>query len=168
MSIGVLIAAAVWTGFLSAVLMDVWALLLRRALGIRGLNYALLNRWIGHFTARRFSHQRIATASVIPAERVIGWTAHYAIAISFAFGFLAIVGTEWLWAPTLWPALTFGLATVAPPWLVMQPAMGAGVASSRTPNPHWTRLRNIATHVVFGTGMYCSAFLIALVHTPNP
>lgn len=168
MGLGELIAGSVWTGALSAALMDIWALLLRRTLGVRGLDYGLLGRWIGHFRARRFNHQRIAAASAIPAERAIGWTAHYAISISFAFGFLAIVGTGWLRAPTLWPALAFGLGTVAAPWLVMQPAMGAGFASSRTPSPNWSRLRNIATHMVFGTGLYCSAVLMALLHAPRP
>ncbi len=167
MSIGELIEGAVWTGLLSAALMDLWALLLRRALGIRGLDYALLGRWIGHFTALRFSHRRIAAASVIPAERAIGWVAHYAIAISFAFGFLALVGTGWLRAPTLWPALAFGVVTVGAPWLIMQPAMGAGFAGSRTPNAHWSRLRNLGTHVVFGIGLYGAAVLIALFDTPQ-
>ncbi len=48
----------------------------------------------------------------------------------------------------------------------MQPAMGAGIAASRMPNPRAARLRNIATHTVYGFGLYCAA--VALVIRMNP
>ena len=43
----------------------------------------------------------------------------------------------------------------------MQPAMGAGFAGSRTPNPAATRLRNLGTHAVYGIGLYASALVLA-------
>ena len=46
----------------AAALMDAWALFSRRAFDIRGLDYAMLGRWIGHFPRGRFFHQRIASA----------------------------------------------------------------------------------------------------------
>jgi hypothetical protein len=49
--------------------MDAWALFARRALNIRGLDYAMLGRWIGHFPRRRFFHERIAAADPIRGER---------------------------------------------------------------------------------------------------
>jgi hypothetical protein len=67
-----------------------WALRARRAFGIRGLDYALLGRWIGHFPRRRFVHERIASADPIRGERALGWAAHYSIAIAFASVLLAI------------------------------------------------------------------------------
>ena len=54
-----------------------------------------------------------------------------------------------------------GLVTIVAPWFVMQPAMGAGIAASRTPHPWSARLRNLATHAVYGIGLYLSA--VALV-----
>jgi hypothetical protein len=56
-----------------------------------------------------------------------------------------------------------GLVTIAGPWFVMQPAMGAGFAGSRTPNPGATRLRNLATHTVYGIGLYLTALAVAAV-----
>ena len=52
-------------------------------------------------------------------------------------------------------------ATVAAPWLVMQPAMGAGIASRRTPTPGRNRARSLANHLVFGLGLYLAAALTA-------
>ena len=145
-----------------AALMDAWAWLSRRAFNIQGLDYALLGRWIGHIPRRRFFHERIAAAEALRGERVLGWVAHYSIGVAFAFPLLAIWGLEWARSPTLWPAVAVGLVTIVAPWFVMQPAMGAGIAGSRTPNPAATRLRNVATHVVYGIGLYGSAVLLSM------
>jgi hypothetical protein len=45
----------------------------------------------------------------------------------------------------------------------MQPAMGAGIAGSRTPDPRATRLRNLGTHAVYGIGMWLTALALAAV-----
>jgi hypothetical protein len=55
----------------------------------------------------------------------------------------------------------FGVATVAAPLLVMQPAMGAGFAASRTPTPLKNCLRSTVNHAVFGLGLYGAAAAIA-------
>jgi hypothetical protein len=44
----------------------------------------------------------------------------------------------------------------------MQPGMGAGLAGSRTPNPVATRARNLATHTVYGLGLYLAAAVLAV------
>jgi hypothetical protein len=140
--------------------MDLWALALRRCCGAPSLHYALLGRWIGHFRGGRFRHENIAQAAPIRHERVIGWTAHYAIGVGFASMLLAIVGRDWLKRPTVAPALLVSTATLVAPFLVMQPAMGAGIAGSRTPRP---RLRSVAAHSVYGAGLYLSARLWTFV-----
>jgi hypothetical protein len=48
----------------------------------------------------------------------------------------------------------------------MQPAMGSGIAGSRTPDPRATRLRNVATHAVYGLGLYATALVATRVVTP--
>ena len=147
-------------GIGGAALMDIWSLALRRGLGIPTLDYALLGRWIGHFTRGRFAHERIASAPPISGERPLGWFAHYAIGVTFAYLLIAIAGVSWLSTPTVGPALAVGLATIIAPWFVMQPAMGAGFAGSRTPDPRATRLRNLGTHAVYGFGLYLSALAL--------
>jgi hypothetical protein len=155
-------------GLGGAALMDLWSLSLRRGLGVPTLDYALLGRWIGQFPRGRFAHERIAAADAVPGERALGWLAHYAIGVAFAVVLVAIVGAGWLETPTVVPAIVVGLGTILAPWLVMQPAMGAGIAGSRTPNPRATRLRNLGTHAVYGVGLYASALLLAVARSLGP
>jgi len=56
------------------------------------------------------------------------------------------------------PALAVGIGTVAAPFFLMQPGMGAGIAASRTPRPNAARLQSLLTHAVFGLGLYVSAW----------
>lgn len=147
----------------AAVVMDAWALFSRRAFDIRGLDYAMLGRWIGHFPQGRFFHERIASAAPVREERLLGWVAHYSIAIAFAFLLLAIWGLDWARSPTILPPLLIALGTIVAPWFVLQPGMGAGIAASKTPNPRAARLRNLATHTVYGIGLFVSAVALAIV-----
>ena len=89
--------------------------------------------------------------------------AHYSIGIAFAFLLLAIWGLDWARSPTIWPPLLIGLGRIVAPWFVMQPAMGAGIAASRTPNPRAARLRNLATHTAYGIGLYVSAVALSIL-----
>lgn len=142
---------------------DLWAIARRRALGVPAPDWGLVGRWVGHMARGRFRHERIATAAPVRGERAIGWTAHYLTGIAFAGGLLAACGTAWLRQPTLAPALAFGIATVAAPFLLMQPGMGAGLAARRTPRPAAARLQSLATHAVFGLGLYAAAVVLNLV-----
>lgn len=158
-----LVARAAIIGAGGAALMDAWAVVARRLLDVRGLDYALLGRWIGHVARGRLVHERIASAHRVRGEVAIGWTAHYAIGIAFALLLLGIWGLDWARSPTVGPPLAMGIGTILAPWLVMQPAMGAGIAGSRTPDPRATRARNLATHTVYGLGLFGSAVLLAAV-----
>lgn len=160
-----LLVRGVLIGIGGAALMDAWALFVRRAFNVRGLDYAMLGRWLGHLPRGRFFHERIASADPVRGERMLGWVAHYSIGIAFAFLLLAIWGLEWARSPTLWPAMLVGLGTIVAPWFVMQPAMGAGIAASRTPDPVAARLRNLATHTVYGIGLFASAVALSLLWT---
>ena len=142
---------------------DLWNFFLKRAFGVQSLDYRLLGRWIGQLRHRRFVHESIAKASPVRGELVIGWTAHYLIGISFAALLLAIWGLDWARRPSLFPALFVGLATVVAPFFILQPGMGAGIASSRTPRPNVARLKSLATHLVYGLGLYATALLTAML-----
>lgn len=137
-------------------LMDLWMLLLQR-LGVPTLNMAFIGRWVGHLARGRWAHPSIARAEPVPGERALGWITHYAVGIAFAGLLVALQGLQWIHEPRLLPALAVGVATVLAPFLVMQPAMGAGIAASRTPTPRVNRLRSLANHAVFGAGLYASA-----------
>ena len=142
--------------------MDAWLTLLKR-IGVRTLDLALVGRWIGHLGHGTFAHDAIAHARPIRAERALGWLTHYLVGIAFAGALVAIAGNEWTRRPTLLPALAFGVATVLLPLFVMQPAMGAGFAGSRTKAPLQSCLRSLANHTVFGLGLYLTAVLVAAI-----
>ncbi|HET9416622.1 MAG TPA: DUF2938 family protein, partial [Candidatus Limnocylindria bacterium] len=86
-----------------------------------------------------------------------------AIGVAFAVPLIVLWGLDWARSPTILPPMLIGLGTMLAPWLVMQPAMGAGIAASRTPNPGAARLRNVATHAVYGIGLYLSAVALSVV-----
>lgn len=156
------IISAVAIGIGATIVMDLWNLLLKRAFGIPSLDYRLLGRWLLHLPSGTFRHANIKSANAKPFEHPAGWIAHYGIGISLTVVFVLISG-DWIAHPTLVPALVYGLATVVFPFFVLQPALGLGVASSRTPKPTQARLKSLATHTVFGFGMYVSALGVSLL-----
>lgn len=156
-----LILRIVAVGVGATLAMDLWGLVLRRVYGVAGLDYRMVGRWLGHMPRGQVCHAGIGKAAPVAGEAVIGWAAHYAIGILFAAGLVAMFGAGWLQAPTILPALLTGLVTVAMPFLVMQPAFGMGIASSRMPDPTAARLRSLITHLVFGTGLFIAARLTA-------
>jgi hypothetical protein len=144
--------------------MDLWAALLRR-FGVKSLDFALLGRWLGHLRDGQWFHQSIARAAPVSGELALGWAAHYSIGISFAALLLFVFGMEWARVPTLAPALIIGVVTVAAPLLILQPALGLGIASSKTPTPIFNALKSVATHTVFGLGLYATARVVAAVQS---
>jgi hypothetical protein len=151
------------TGIGATIVMDLWALFLRRCFTIPSLNYAMVARWIGHFHHGKFQHENIAKAQAVYAENVLGWGLHYLTGIVFSAVLLGLYGLEWFRNPSLFPAIIFGIATVIVPFFILQPGLGAGIAASKTPQPHIARLRSLAAHAVFGLGLYLSARLLALI-----
>jgi hypothetical protein len=151
-------------GLGATAVMDLWLLVLHR-LGVARLNFALLGRWVGHWHRGVFVHDAIARSPAVRGEHLIGWCMHYATGVAFAALHIGLCGAGWTRHPTLAPALALGIGTVALPWLVMQPAMGSGVAFSRTPSPLANRVRSLANHAVFGLGLYAAARLLAQVLT---
>ncbi|PTE02075.1 DUF2938 domain-containing protein [Pandoraea apista] len=157
-----LAARVLATGACATAAMDLWAILLRRAFGLTSLDYALVGRWLGHMPAGRFAHASIGRASPVSGEKALGWFAHYAIGVGFAACFVGLAGPAWWQAPTFAPALAFGIGTIVVPFFIMQPAFGAGIAASKTPNPTQARLRSLMTHSVFGLGLYAGGWLVSL------
>jgi Protein of unknown function (DUF2938) len=158
-----LIVRAAFIGIGATLIMDLWAQFLLRVFSIPSLNWAMVGRWIGHLAKGRFNHASMAKASSIQGEKIIGWAAHYASGITFAFLLITITGGEWAKNPTLFPAILFGIITVTLPFFIMQPGMGAGIAAAKTPKPNQARLRSMMTHLVFGFGLYLSALTYTLV-----
>ena len=150
-----LVAALIGIGATACI--DLWSLVLKRGFNSPSLNYCLLGRWVLHMPGGTCVHRSIGAAAPTPGECVTGWAAHYGIGVGLAVGFVLLVSAEWLAAPTVLPALAFGVATVVVPLFVLQPALGLGVASARAPSPWAARLKSVGTHAVYGLGLYLAA-----------
>ncbi|MEO8484309.1 MAG: DUF2938 domain-containing protein [Acidobacteriota bacterium] len=153
---------AVLIGAGATMVMDLWAVGLRQ-FGVPSLNLAFLGRWIGHLRHGHWRHASIASATPVRGESRIGWCAHYAIGITFSALLLWTNGLGWARSPSLLPALFMGIVTVAAPLFILQPGMGAGIASRKTPTPVFNRMKSLVTHAVFGLGMYLAALATALL-----
>lgn len=151
----------VWIGGGATLATDLWASLLKHAFGVPLPDWRMVGRWIGHMPGGRFVHRSMARAAPVRGELAIGWITLYATGIVYAAMLVALAGSAWARQPSPLPALLFGLATVAFPFLLMQPCMGAGFAASNTPAPHRARLRSVSTHAVFGAGLYFAALIAA-------
>jgi DUF2938 family protein len=155
--------SAVAVGLGATLLMDLWALFLKRTFSTPSANYCLIGRWLRHMPEGTFMHASIANASQKRFECTLGWIAHYVIGAVYALVLVALVSGSWLARPTLLPALLFGVGTVLVPFLVMHPSFGLGIAASRTPNPTQARLRSLMAHTAFGVGLYVCAVGVSYV-----
>ena len=118
-----------------------------------------MGRWLAYMARGRFRHDPIAASPAVRGERLIGWTAHYLIGIAFAAVLLARLGPR-VGAPAdARPGTVVGIGSVAAPFLVMQPGMGAGIAASRTPRPGAARFQCLVTHTIFGLGLYAAGLV---------
>ena len=157
------ILGAIAIGIGATLVMDLWNLFLKRAFSIPSLNYCLLGRWLRHMPEGTFRHASITAAPQKPFECAVGWVAHYTIGVAFALVFVVLASGDWLARPTLLVALLYGISTVVFPFFIMQPALGLGVAASRTPKRIQARLKSLATHTVFGVGLYVCGLGVSYV-----
>ncbi|WP_414432961.1 DUF2938 domain-containing protein [Alcanivorax sp. IL2] len=153
------LASMIIIGICATLVMDVWGWLRQPLLGVAPPNYAMVGRWLLHMGHGQFRHTAIAASPAMPGEKATGWLAHYLTGLAFAGILLAIEGQSWIHQPSLAPALLVGISTVAAPFLLMQPGMGAGIAACRMPDPNAARLQSLLTHAIFGIGLYLGGWV---------
>jgi hypothetical protein len=158
-----LVFQIVFIGVGATLVTDIWAMTRERLFGLASLDYGLVGRWFGHMLQGRFVHERIIASAPLHAEKLLGWGLHYVIGVLFAAILVAVSGVEWMQSPQFLPALAFGLLTVAAPFFIMQPAMGAGIAARKTPQPWVARGWSVVMHLWFGVGLYLAALAAKLV-----
>lgn len=158
MNVSDLIISSVFIGVGATIVMDVVAIILKKAFNISSLNYSLVGRWIGYFPKGKFMHQNVAELAPIKGETALGWTAHYCIGITFAFLMLLIWGDLWLLHPTVVLPVVYGIVTTLASWVLMQPAFGQGIAASKTSHPWKARGRSLMAHAIYGLGIYIAAW----------
>jgi hypothetical protein len=152
------------TGSVATIAMDAWSVVRKHVFATALPDYRLVGRWFAHLVRGRLRHESIKSSPAVRGECTIGWIAHYAVGIAFAAILLGVWGLAWVRNPAIAPALLVGIGTVAAPFLILQPAMGAGVAASRTPHPGAARLQSLVTHAVFGLGLYAGGWVARLYY----
>lgn len=145
----------------ATLIFDLWGLFLKHALKIRPSDFCLVGRWILYMPKGIFRHTNIGSTPQKGGECTIGWLTHYLTGIAFAVIFLVFAGNDWIRRPALLPALIFGTITVCAPFFIMQPALGQGVAASKTAKPMQARFRSLMNHIVFGFGLYIFGLMIS-------
>lgn len=142
------------TGVLATIGLDLWAAFVKHVLRLPTANWAMVGRWIGHMRGGTFVHRHVADTGPVRHELAIGWLTHYAVGVVYGLAYGLIIRFLTDGRATLSSALIFALATLAAPWLVMQPAIGAGMFASRTPRPGVVRAVNVSMHLAFGLCLY--------------
>jgi len=158
---GSIVLQGILLGCIATVLLDLWAWANKTFLKLPAPNWGFVGRWIGHMKNGQFFHHPIASSPPIPGEHVIGWLFHYIIGAAYGvcyIGYLNVFAAE----PSLMSAILMAWAFLLAPWLVMQPGLGMGVFSSKTPKPNLMRAVSTMAHTVFGVGLYLGARLVSL------
>jgi len=132
---------------------DLWVQLLRRGAGIGATDWAMVGRWVAGLGRGRLQLSAEQARRRERGDLLLGWLTHYAVGIAYALIYLALLQVAST-AVSLPSALLFGTATVLAPWLILQPGLGRGWFANQTPRPVQTRLLNLATHLLFGAGLY--------------
>jgi len=148
-------------GVLATIGMDLWSIVAKYVLRLPTADWAMAGRWFGHMGRGVVFHDSIHAAAPIAHERMLGWIGHYVTGIVYGLAYIVVVRLALGGDPTLVSALTFGVVTLVAPWLIMQPAMGAGAFASRTPQPGLIRAVNVSMHVVFGVSLYGGWLLLS-------
>jgi len=147
-------------GVIATIGMDIWAAIVKYGFRLPTANWAMVGRWFGHMPHGLFVHHPISASTPVPNELTIGWIGHYVTGMVYGLAYLFIIQALLSSSPSLTSAVLFGLVTLVAPWLIMQPAMGAGVFATRTPSPNVMRLVNLSMHTVFGASLYAGWLLI--------
>lgn len=146
-------------GIGATVLMDIWAIILNKAIGQPLPNWGMVGRWVRHLPEKVF-HDDIGKAAPYAHEKALGWIFHYLVGVLYGVILVVLAGAAWLANPTFLPAFILGIVTVGAGWFLLAPGMGAGWAASKTPNPTKVRALNLVAHTVFAFGMFSTALLI--------
>lgn len=155
------ISDGILVGAIATVCMDIWGAIVKYVLRLPTADWRMVGRWFGHMPRGVFLHTPISASPPIPNELTVGWAAHYLTGAVYGLGYLFIVQVLLSASPSFSSAIVFGLVTLSMPWLIMQPAMGAGIFASRLPRPGIVRMVNFSMHMVFGAALY---FGYELVH----
>ena len=157
-----LIIQSVFIGIFATIAIDIYALILKHGLKQTTTDWGMVGRWFAYMPDGQLVHRPISQSSAVKNEKLIGWSAHYIIGITYGWVYLMFVDKVLETSPTPGSALVFGLVTVLAPWLIMQPGLGMGLFARRVPNPWIKRITSLSVHALFGVALFAGWYLITL------
>ena len=119
---------ATLVGVGGTIVLDLYALMISRILGVPVTNWAMVGRWFGNMAHGQFIQVAMSEAAPVQGELAIGWIAHYAIGIGLPL--LGLWGKVWLERPTLLPPMILAWVLLVAPYLMMMPGMGMGTSQT--------------------------------------
>lgn len=140
-------------GFVATAASDIWQQIQKPFTGIPAANWPMTGRWVLGWREGRFYDPAIAKRPSLKGEAAIGWSFHYIIGTIYGAIYLGLMHVMSI-VPTSLNGLTFGLITLAAPFLLMKPALGGGLFGLKVPNPGKGLFLSITAHAVFGVGLY--------------
>ena len=87
---------ATLVGVGGTIVLDLYALMMSRVLGVPATNWAMVGRWFGNMAHGQFVQVAMSEAVPVKGELAIGWIAHYAIGIGYGLLLLGLWGKVWL------------------------------------------------------------------------
>lgn len=87
---------ATLVGVGGTIVLDLYALMMSRVLGVPATNWAMVGRWFGNMAHGQFVQVAMSEAVPVKGELAIGWIAHYAIGIGYVLLLLGLWGKVWL------------------------------------------------------------------------
>ena len=169
------IVLGIFIGFIATIFYDLYSVMLYLNFNMYDpIDWHLLGRWIGHLLVGDFVFVNIPKLSIVQHEIALGWMTHYMIgildAIIFAFILKYLMKKSYPGLSVFSISVLFGWFLIIFPFLVLEPAMGAGFFAVLSPNPDFTRWLTFSFHSVFGLGLFigyriCQFFSIRFLNT---
>jgi len=156
--LGAIIVFPIIVGVVSTLILDLYALVLDKALGLPQTNWGAVGHWLQGMKQGRFVFEPTASGVYTPGEHGLGWLFHYVVGCAYAAMLPVFWGVAFIAAPTWLPIILIGvvLTTIAGLTL-MVPGMGGGFLGLKTPDPVKLYGLVLLAHAVFAIGQYAAA-----------
>ncbi|MCJ2181306.1 DUF2938 domain-containing protein [Novosphingobium sp. 1949] len=153
---------ALVVGIGATVVLDLWALALRHALGVAGANWGIVGRWLMGLGSGNVIYRGTDLSAPTRAEKALGWAFHYLVGLGYAALYPLVWGAGFLNAPRVLPVVLVGFvfSTLAG-LVVLTPCLGGGVFARKAPDQPRRIALSLVNHTVFAVAQFALARALA-------
>jgi hypothetical protein len=145
-------------GVFATLSMDAWNAVLDMTDGIT-LDWHLMGRWVLDWFSGDMIMRHIQTSPSHAHDGAMGWVAHYATGVVYAYLYFILVISLFHKRNTWLHAVFFSFCFMLMPFLLYQPAVGMGYFGDLTAHPDKVRIVTLSFHAAFGTGLFFATCL---------